>query len=116
MEVLRVDIPFLNETLWGHSVIYSVTLENKTQELCKSHAGNPMIKGNPLGGRMQPYNLILFIVFKELEEQNSGRELAAEYILANCWTSDRPRSFTVHDVSVTHFVYSSNAHPPNDGF
>lgn len=45
---------------------------------------NPLIKGNPLGGRVQPYNLILFIVFKELEEQDSGRELAAEYILADC--------------------------------
>lgn len=75
-----------------------------------------MIKGNPLGGKVQPYNLMLFIIFKELEEQNSGRELPDEYVLANCRTSDRSRSFTVHDVSVTHFVYSYNAHPPHDGF
>lgn len=50
------------------------------------------------------------------KEQNSGKDLATEYVLATCWTLDRPRSFTVHDVSVTHFVYSSNAHPPGDGF
>lgn len=61
-----------------------MTPGNKTQGLCKGHAGNPLIKGNALGGIVQPYNPILFVVFKDLEEQNCGRELAAEYILANC--------------------------------
>lgn len=35
------------------------------------------------------------------------------------WQPHEPlmeQSFTVYDVSMTHFVYSSNAHPPSDNF